>query len=35
MIAEYRAGGHFNGRGLQVHGWLWAEKIAAYLEKSF
>jgi hypothetical protein len=29
---EFRAGVHFNGRGLQAHGRLWAEKVAAGLE---
>jgi pimeloyl-ACP methyl ester carboxylesterase len=30
---EYRAGVHFNARGLQAHGRLWAEKVGAYLDK--
>lgn len=28
-----RAGVHFNGKGLQAHGKLWAEKVGAYLEQ--
>jgi hypothetical protein len=30
---EFRAGVHFNGRGLRAHGELWAEKVGAYVEK--
>ncbi len=29
---EYRAGVHFNAKGLQAHGKLWAEKVAAWLD---
>ena len=32
LRSEFRAGVHFNGKGLQVHGKLWAEKVGAYLE---
>jgi hypothetical protein len=32
LRAEYRAGVHFNGKGLQAHGKLWAEKVAVYLD---
>jgi hypothetical protein len=28
---EYRAGVHFNGRGLRAHGEKWAEKVGAWL----
>ena len=28
---EYRAGVHFNGRGLRAHGEMWAEKVGAWL----
>lgn len=28
---EFRAGVHFNGKGLQAHGKLWAEKVGVYL----
>ena len=28
-----RAGVHFNGKGLQAHGKLWAEKVGAYLDQ--
>jgi len=30
---EYRAGVHFNARGLQAHGKLWAQKVGDWLEK--
>jgi hypothetical protein len=30
---EYRAGVHFNSRGLQAHGRLWADKVGGYVEK--
>ena len=30
---EYRAGVHFNGRGLKAHGELWARTIGDYLDK--
>ena len=30
---EYRDSVHFNGKGLQAHGRLWAEKVDAYLKK--
>jgi len=30
---EFRAGVHFNGKGLQAHGRLWADKVGAYLDK--
>jgi Carbohydrate esterase, sialic acid-specific acetylesterase len=30
--AEFRQGVHFNGRGLQQHGKLWAEKVGAWLD---
>jgi hypothetical protein len=32
---EYRSGVHFNARGIKAHGELWAEKVAAWLDKSF
>jgi hypothetical protein len=32
LTAEYRNGVHFNAKGLQEHGKLWAEKVAAYLD---
>ncbi len=35
LRAEYRAGVHFNGKGLQEHGRLWAEKVGVYLDKMF
>jgi alpha-L-fucosidase len=33
LRAEYRAGVHFNGKGLQKHGQMWAEKIGPWIEK--
>ena len=33
LRAEYRDGVHFNGKGLQKHGQLWAEKVGAWLDK--
>jgi hypothetical protein len=30
---KFRAGVHFNERGLRAHGALWAEKVGAYVEK--
>lgn len=33
LRAEYRAGVHFNAKGQQAHGELWAEKVAAWLAK--
>jgi hypothetical protein len=30
---EYRAGVHFNAKGLQAHGQLWAEKVAKFIER--
>jgi len=30
---EFRAGVHFNARGLQAHGKLWADKVGEYLDK--
>jgi hypothetical protein len=30
---EYRKGVHFNAKGLQAHGRLWAEKVGAWLDK--
>ncbi|MDB5318508.1 MAG: pknB 12 [Phycisphaerales bacterium] len=30
---EYRAGVHFNAKGLKAHGELWAERVGVYLEK--
>jgi hypothetical protein len=32
---EYRAGVHFNPKGLKAHGQLWAQKVEAYLDKQF
>ena len=34
LRGDLRAGVHFNGKGLQAHGKLWAEKVAAYLEQT-
>jgi hypothetical protein len=31
---EYRAGVHFNAKGLQTHGRLWAEKVGVWLDKT-
>ena len=33
MFANTHAGVHFNAKGLQAHGRLWAEKVGAYLDK--
>ena len=33
LRVEYRDGVHFNGKGLQKHGQLWAEKVGAWLDK--
>ena len=33
LRGDLRAGVHFNGKGLQAHGKLWAEKVGAYLEQ--
>jgi len=33
LRGEYRAGVHFNGKGLQAHGKAWAEKVEAYLDR--
>jgi pimeloyl-ACP methyl ester carboxylesterase/lysophospholipase L1-like esterase len=30
---EFRAGVHFNAKGLSAHGQMWAEKVGSYLEK--
>lgn len=30
---EYRAGVHFNPKGLEAHGKLWADKVSAWLDK--
>ena len=30
---EYRAGVHFNPKGLEAHGKLWAEKVSVWLDK--
>jgi hypothetical protein len=30
---DFRAGVHFNAKGLEAHGRLWAEKVGAYLDK--
>jgi hypothetical protein len=39
MTGDNRDGGgkgiHFSGKGLRAHGKLWAEKVAAYLERVF
>ena len=32
LKAEYRAGVHLNGKGLQKHGQMWAEKVGPWLE---
>jgi Carbohydrate esterase, sialic acid-specific acetylesterase len=32
---EFRQGVHFNARGLQQHGQLWAEKVGAWLDAQF
>jgi hypothetical protein len=34
MRKEYRDGVHFNAKGLQAHGRLWAEKVGVWLEKT-
>ena len=33
LRGDLRAGVHFNGKGLQAHGKLWAEKVGAYVER--
>ncbi|MCE9555886.1 MAG: sialate O-acetylesterase [Planctomycetes bacterium] len=33
LRAEFRAGVHFNAKGLDAHGKLWADKIGQYLDK--
>ena len=33
LRAEYRDGVHFNAKGLQKHGLMWADKVSAWLEK--
>jgi len=33
LRGEYRAGVHFNSKGLQKHGQMWAEKVGPWLEK--
>jgi hypothetical protein len=32
LTADYRNGVHFNEKGLQAHGKLWAEKVSAWLD---
>ena len=32
LRAEYRDGVHFNGKGLQTHGQIWADKVGTWLE---
>ena len=32
LKAEFRDGVHFNGKGLEAHGKLWAEKVGAFLD---
>jgi hypothetical protein len=32
---EFRAGVHFNGRGLKAHGELWAERVGEMIDKAF
>jgi hypothetical protein len=32
--AEYRAGVHFNSKGLHAHGELWAKKVGTYLDQA-
>ncbi len=31
---EYRTGVHFNAKGLQTHGRLWAKKVGVWLDKT-
>jgi hypothetical protein len=31
---EYRAGVHFNAKGLTAHGELWADRVGVYLDKA-
>jgi hypothetical protein len=33
LRGDYRKGVHFNAKGLQAHGRLWADKVAAWLDK--
>lgn len=33
LRAEYRDGVHFNSKGLQKHGQMWAEKVGVWLDK--
>jgi len=33
LEAKFRNGVHFNGKGLQAHGKMWAEKVGIYLDK--
>ncbi len=33
LRTEFRSGVHFNGKGLQQHGQMWASKVTAWLEK--
>lgn len=33
LTEPYRDGVHFNGKGLQAHGRMWAEKVGAYLNR--
>ena len=32
LVGAFRDGVHFNARGLQAHGKLWAEKVENYIE---
>ncbi len=34
LTGELRAGVHFNAKGLQAHGKLWAQKVGVYLDKT-
>ncbi|HEY3418856.1 MAG TPA: sialate O-acetylesterase, partial [Armatimonadota bacterium] len=33
LTGDYRAGIHFNAKGLKKHGEMWAEKVGVYLDK--
>ena len=35
LTSDFRTGVHFNGKGLQAHGRLWAEKVSPYLDRMF
>jgi len=33
LTGDFRAGIHFNSKGLKAHGELWAAKVSAYLDR--